>query len=88
MPHCHAGSLSSAHGSLLHCASLTCVTCLWQDSAPSASAQVQIYPQDSEHFVSLSSPYSGACLPPLHSVAMARPAIMLLPVHLGAFYKA
>lgn len=54
--------------------------------APSDSAQVQIYPQDSEDFVSLSSPYSGACLPLLHSVALTSPPMLLFPVHLGALY--
>ena len=79
IPHCRDRSVSSADSFLLHCISLTCVTNLWQDSALNASAQVQIYPEDSEDFVSFlphissarcSVPvvaYSGAC-PPLVSV--------------------
>lgn len=75
-PRCRDGSMSSADSFLLRCISLTCVTSLWQDTALNASAQVQIYLEDSEDFVSFfphvssagcSVPvvaYSGAC-PPL-----------------------
>lgn len=70
------------------CITDLCDVPLARHGAPSASAHVRVYPQDSEDFASPPPPHSGACLPLLHPVAMASPAMMLFPVHFGAFYKA
>lgn len=88
MPRCHDRSMSSVGSFLLHCISLTCVTNLWWDAVLWMPLLRYRFTWRTLRTLSLSSPMLAVpVLPCLCPVAMMGLVVMLLLVHLGAFYK-